>query len=245
MPKVQDKAMREERIIVATFDLMEESSFLSLRMSDIANKAGCSMGTVYSHFSSKEDLLLACANHIQRLRIPLKTRIMELSLPAHEKLVLLCFTMWVFDDKYSHYIPVEQLALNPLIWERSSSHRHNLSNTVAAEIGLFIKQLSQQLLQEHPTLEYTDELAQEFAWDQLSKSVGFHTIKQAAFETFTASSADEQYKRLMMRFLYSWSIQPQNPEQLIDSLFKQATLIVDQVLASPGCITNRSDTDQR
>jgi len=60
------KPTREEReiaIIEAAGQLVEKNGFVNLKMSDLAHSASMSIGTLYSHFPSKEDLLLGIHLH--------------------------------------------------------------------------------------------------------------------------------------------------------------------------------------
>ncbi|MGJ8680752.1 TetR/AcrR family transcriptional regulator [Paraglaciecola sp.] len=60
---------QEEMIIQAAISAITESSLLGFKMSDIAQKAGMSMGSVYKHVQSKEDVLLALATaHFKQLK---------------------------------------------------------------------------------------------------------------------------------------------------------------------------------
>ena len=93
IPRQQKRQQREADILTATIDLLEERSIIDLSMSDIAKAADCSMGTIYSHFSRKEDLLLGCAHAFYQMRRPLTNHIQRMLLPPLEKMILLNLTM--------------------------------------------------------------------------------------------------------------------------------------------------------
>lgn len=58
----------EQRIVEAAIAVISESSLMGFKMSDIAKHAGISMGSVYKHVQTKEDVLLALATaHFLRL----------------------------------------------------------------------------------------------------------------------------------------------------------------------------------
>ena len=50
---------REARIIATAVALAEKGGFEAVRLRDVAAKAGVALGTLYSHFRSKDDLLVA------------------------------------------------------------------------------------------------------------------------------------------------------------------------------------------
>jgi len=49
---------RRERIIDAAVELAEQGGFEAVRLREVASASGVALGTVYRHFSSKEDLLV-------------------------------------------------------------------------------------------------------------------------------------------------------------------------------------------
>jgi AcrR family transcriptional regulator len=63
---------RARRIVESAVELAEQGGFEAVRLRDVASHAGVALGTLYSRFRSKEDLLLAAlereiADHQQRL----------------------------------------------------------------------------------------------------------------------------------------------------------------------------------
>ena len=58
------------RIIDATMELHAEKGILATSMQDIAARAGVSLGTVYRHFPSMEELIPACGGKIMELLPP-------------------------------------------------------------------------------------------------------------------------------------------------------------------------------
>ncbi len=56
------------RIVEATHDLHAEQGIYATSMTQIAKRAGVSVGTVYHHFPSYEDAVFACARHAAEMR---------------------------------------------------------------------------------------------------------------------------------------------------------------------------------
>jgi AcrR family transcriptional regulator len=69
-PAARHSAEQQQALIVdAAVQAIGQSSLLDFKMSDIAKLAGISMGSVYKHVQSKEDVLLALATeHLKHLR---------------------------------------------------------------------------------------------------------------------------------------------------------------------------------
>jgi AcrR family transcriptional regulator len=61
MVRSEKRQKREEMILDRAQDQVAEFGFLDLKMSDLAKAADLSVGTLYAHFASKEDLLLGIA----------------------------------------------------------------------------------------------------------------------------------------------------------------------------------------
>ncbi|MCW7551104.1 TetR/AcrR family transcriptional regulator [Endozoicomonas gorgoniicola] len=222
MSRQQKRQQREADILTATIKLLDERSFLDLRMSDIAKAADCSMGAIYSHFSSKEDLLLGCADAIFKMREPVKKRIFQLDLPPHERMVLMCFCLWYSDDQYPGHYRLQQLAMNPFVWERASSQRYIAINEFSNEMYSWMKVISKELLEQHPTLDYSEELALELELGLFACTWGLFQIKESGFEVFNKVLSPEKsyamHKRQIKRFFTSWDIYPDNFDERLSAL---------------------------
>ena len=64
MPRLTDatKAARRAQIIEAAIDCFLEKGYTNTSMSDIIKASGLSSGSIYSHFSGKEDILITAIN---------------------------------------------------------------------------------------------------------------------------------------------------------------------------------------
>ena len=64
MPRLTDatKAARRAQIIEAAIDCFLKRGYTNTSMSDIIKASGLSSGSIYSHFSGKEDILIGAVN---------------------------------------------------------------------------------------------------------------------------------------------------------------------------------------
>ena len=64
MPRLTDatKAARRAQIIEAAIDCFLERGYTNTSMSDIIKASGLSSGSIYSHFTGKEDILISAVN---------------------------------------------------------------------------------------------------------------------------------------------------------------------------------------
>jgi len=65
---------RARRIVETAVELAEKGGFEAVRLRDVASDAGVALGTLYRHFRSKEDLLVAAlADQVEQLETYLVT----------------------------------------------------------------------------------------------------------------------------------------------------------------------------
>lgn len=93
-------AEQEQLILQAAAECIEESSLTDFKMSAIAKSAGLSMGSVYKHIQSKEDVLVALAVKVEEGAYSIISEILALpySLPAK----MVAINLVSPDVMYSH-----------------------------------------------------------------------------------------------------------------------------------------------
>lgn len=104
MVEISAKLDVRSAILDATDVLLARFGYRKMTVEDIANEAGIGKGTVYLHFSSKEDVVLS---HIDRIVDRLKVHlwnIVESNAPARDRLrqMLLTRVLYRFDS-VQHY----------------------------------------------------------------------------------------------------------------------------------------------
>ncbi len=146
MSRQYKRLEREEKIISATLALLDEKSFLDIRMSEVARASECSMGAVYSHFSSKEDLLLACAAYTSKNVQYLFQKSVSLQRSTIEKLLTLVMVNWFYDGNNPQYYQLRQLAMTPAVWKRASSKRSEQLDQQCHEVSGIVKNVIEELM---------------------------------------------------------------------------------------------------
>src|SRR3954453_3794198 len=68
--RAETAAETRRRLVDATFALHVEQGISATTMTDIAARAGVSVGTVYHHFPPYQDAVAACTQHVDD-RVPL------------------------------------------------------------------------------------------------------------------------------------------------------------------------------
>ena len=111
--------------------------------------------------------------------------------------------------------------MNPSVWERASSQRYLAINEFSNELYACLM-ISKELLEQHPTLGYSEELALELELGLFACTWGLFQIKESGFEVFnkvlSAGKAYEIHKRQIKRFFASWGIHPDNFDERLNAL---------------------------
>ena len=104
MVAIAPKEAVKDAILDATDRLLARFGYRKMTVEDIAVEAGIGKGTIYLHFSSKEEVVLS---HIDRIVDRLRERLKEIGdsdAPAAERLRLMLLTRVLFRfDSIQHY----------------------------------------------------------------------------------------------------------------------------------------------
>lgn len=126
MAAITEKVDVKEAILDATDRLLARYGYRKMTVEDIANEARIGKGTIYLHFSSKEEVVLS---HVDRIVDRLKDRLWEIARSndtAAERLRLMLLTRVLFRfDSIQHYTQsLNDLlaALRPGLLSRRARH---------------------------------------------------------------------------------------------------------------------------
>ncbi len=117
---------REERILAVSRPMLAEQGYHGLNMDRIAEKLQYSKGTIYNHFSCKEEIIIALAIETMEKRIDLFSRAAMFRGNSRERFQAIGFAAELFVKMYPNHFSVEQIIRSASIWEKTSEKRRSV-----------------------------------------------------------------------------------------------------------------------
>jgi AcrR family transcriptional regulator len=114
---------REGRILEVARTMIVEDGYHGLSMDRIAEALEYSKGTIYQHFSCKEDILMALVNQAMDCRLDLFRRAAEVRARSRERMAAIGAACEVFFQLYPHHFHIENLVRVTSIKEKTSEQR--------------------------------------------------------------------------------------------------------------------------
>ncbi len=126
-PSIQRKEReflaREELIITHARRLLLEKGFQAWNMEELAGAVQYSKGTLYQHFTSKEDLVLEVATDALKQRADLFERASRFQGRTRERCRAIGFACCEFAANCPEYFHIEMMLKSASFWEKASEAR--------------------------------------------------------------------------------------------------------------------------
>ncbi len=171
-------ADREELFLDIAQELIRQDGLLNLQMSRIADKSEYAVGTLYQHFASKEDLLLALMTRYVKDHVSLFQRVAAWKAPSRDRM----FAIGVADSRFIRQCPdffrVTQYALSEVAWNATSPARRKIFfevNDPLAEVVISIVDDARRA----GDLTLHEQNAQEISMATWSMCLGYHNLAHA------------------------------------------------------------------
>lgn len=121
--RLREIAERERLFLNKTRELICHDGLLQVQMARIAEACDYSTGTLYQHFASKEDLLVALLADRAEERIELFRRAAVRDATTRDRMFAFVLADVVFVERNPEYFRLEQLAQTEVVWSRASPER--------------------------------------------------------------------------------------------------------------------------
>jgi len=227
MSKQVKRAEREEKILRQAIGLFVEKGFLGVRMSDVAKACELSMGTIYSHFAAKEDLLMGAAAFLTREEKSLYQGVIKADEPAMQRIVTGFTINWLIAQYHPGLVEIENLSLMPSVWSRANPQRIQELNALHQSFfelaqSLVLEMLSSEL-NGYAGLDDAarDELAMLLNHGMWGLCVGLNSTAQSGIARADGDQHEAcSYKHFttnVIHFLKGYGWNDPDPEQMFDA----------------------------
>lgn len=187
------------------------------------------MGVVYSHFASKEDLLLACAIELTRKKQSLVRLIDRYDMVPLRQLALLCVLMWEHNAKHPGLYELMPMACLPSVWKRASAARVNDLNQVGAETQQMLVPRFSALLEQ---VGQKAEQGKSLMCGMMSLVIGMWDIQNSGFGLIDVRiedmSGENPFIENINNFFSGWGLPLQMDEASWQELRGIAGEIIDE-----------------
>ncbi len=175
--KEREFQVREELILTHARRLLIERGFQAWNMEQLAEAVEYSKGTLYQHFTSKEDLVLAVATDSLRNRADWFEKAARFQGSTRERSRAIGFACCEFAEKCPEYFHVEMMLKSASFWEKASEERRQAHSFQGARCWRILNHIvvEAMALNEMPRDSFT---AEEATFALVSVTVGSHVMTQ-------------------------------------------------------------------
>lgn len=224
MKKQEARQQRELHILQTLFKHLEKNRVLDLTMSDIAKISECSMGVIYSHFPSKEDLIIAAANQMRKENLASIEIISENAENDLDKLLTIILGLSVLICEKPHFYALSQLAMNPNIWTNASNLRVEEGKQLSEVILLKVVDLVSSISKERD-LGLSQNDVELFSINLCAIVLGIIELKMSGFSmAFKQEENTEEPVKYILPTLFhilsNWGIKDANLLEYIENIYK-------------------------
>ena len=129
---------RERVFLDVARALIREEGLLNLQISRIADKCEYAVGTLYRHFLSKEDLLLALTVVDAQQQLELFQRASAWRAGSRERMLAIAVADMVFVRRNPEFFRLEQYVMTEVVWRAASAERRATFLRLTEPIGRIV-----------------------------------------------------------------------------------------------------------
>jgi AcrR family transcriptional regulator len=204
----RDLAAREQRFLDCAQEQIQRDGLLSLQMSRIAEECDYAVGTLYQHFASKEDLLVALATRNCVSRVELFERAAKWHGSTRERMLAIAIADLMLVRERPEFFRLSQYVFTDVIWHAASLKARQRSLEAGAPIGVLIEGIVTDALQAGDLPATTGLTPRTLTIGPWTLCMGMHTLVHAE-GVLERHDAGEPY-RLLIKHLqhllngYGW-----------------------------------------
>jgi AcrR family transcriptional regulator len=119
----REVADREQLFLAKARELILHNGLLNLQMARVADACDYATGTLYQHFASKEDLLVALLNDKVAARATIFERASGWNASTRERIFAVALGDMLFARRYPEYFRLAQYVYTEVVWGAASAER--------------------------------------------------------------------------------------------------------------------------
>ena len=194
----RELAARENLILDTARQLILQNGFLDLKMSQLAEAVEYSVGTLYTHFKTKEDLLVALAVQSIRQRAVVFEQVRQADRPSRDRIYgILIARLWLAQTNPEAF-EIERLASSPSIWKRAAAERYQDMVSMEQRCSDIVLAIIRDAIA-HGDLTTDRAHETEMTFGLWSIIIGFHRLVQA-FEDHTKVRVSDPYSAVKLNY---------------------------------------------
>lgn len=166
---------RENLILQTARSLILKKGFLGLKMSELAEAVEYSVGTLYAHFETKEDLLVALAVQSIGQRAALFEQVRQAERPSRDRIYGILIARLLLSERSPERFDIERLASSPSVWKRATQPRYQKMVAMEQRCSNLVLEIIQDGI---ATAELSADAvgAADIIFGLWSMSIGFHRL---------------------------------------------------------------------
>ncbi|MFZ5636008.1 MAG: TetR/AcrR family transcriptional regulator [Pseudomonadota bacterium] len=197
----RERAEREQRFLDKAQALIQRDGLLALQMSRIAEECDYAIGTLYQHFASKEDLLVALATRNCLSRVDLFERAARWPGPTRERMVAIALADLMVIRAQPEHFRLAQFVWTDVVWGAASEASRRRSLEASAPLGTLIDGIAEAAIAAGDLPAGLGLSPQAVTIGPWMLSLGIHTVTHAE-GLLEAHALGDPYRLLMKHLHY-------------------------------------------
>lgn len=171
----REVAGREQLFLGAARDLIRQEGLLNLQMSRVAEMCDYAVGTLYQHFVSKEDLLVALASEEAQERVDMFQRVAQWKASTRDRMLGFAVADMLYARRSPEHFRLLQFAFTEVVWTAAPAVRRQ----ACIEANAPLRQATLELIDEavgNGDLDLRGLRPDEFCLAPWALAIGMHSI---------------------------------------------------------------------
>jgi AcrR family transcriptional regulator len=172
--KQREVRQREAGLLAIARKMLVEQGYAGLSMDRLAEATEYSKGTIYQHFSTKEDLITALAVESSEQRLALMSKARVFQGRPRERIIALGFGDELFVRLYPHYFRSELIIFMAGLESRVSCERRETLTRQDQRITDWLREIVQEAVTVGDLPGASASTAGDLAFSLFSMAIGMH-----------------------------------------------------------------------